>query len=421
MKRLRALTGTSRLLISVAATASCFAFSGSQPAYTQTNFRDIRWSAYHDKATGASIEYPSSVLSETHAESGRTALKSRDQRASLIIYSRPSMNARPQEFMERQFSFHGLSIDYHRVTDEFFVVSGTRAIMVHYIRCNLERSIYACFELSYPKKETKQWDAIVARISRSLKVEGDAGITNSSRKHGRDDHNKHELVQRLMQTVPDMKLSGSVNTRVPLIPCQTSGMTGDEAPPQLPSSTTLMLPPHTAAKVSLYKSSTGAILGPKAWTCKGSFGSSGSSLTLAPTGEGLRDDNDYRGPLIIRYLAIGETSGRFTVASIAALLFPALENFVESVRSEGIAEISTARPPADTYYYLTPSVVAFRTKPKSVGLARAIELKPSNYADHGLVHLYNKKDSISIAVLVVRLDARHTDLIPAILATEMLQ
>lgn len=63
-------------------------------------------------------------------------------------------------------------VDYRRVSSRFFVVSGVRQGIVFYRRCNRERNIssLACFDIAYPKTELRDWDAIVTRISLSLKT-----------------------------------------------------------------------------------------------------------------------------------------------------------------------------------------------------------------------------------------------------------
>lgn len=63
-------------------------------------------------------------------------------------------------------------VDYRRVSSKFFVVSGVRQGIVFYRRCNRERNILhlACFDIAYPKAELRDWDAIVTRVSLSLKA-----------------------------------------------------------------------------------------------------------------------------------------------------------------------------------------------------------------------------------------------------------
>jgi hypothetical protein len=58
-----------------------------------------------------------------------------------------------------------------RVTDEFYAVWGTRQRRLVCARCNFlpPGGIVDCLMLEYPARETKRWNPIVTRISRSLR------------------------------------------------------------------------------------------------------------------------------------------------------------------------------------------------------------------------------------------------------------
>jgi hypothetical protein len=62
-------------------------------------------------------------------------------------------------------------LDYSRVTNRFFAISGVNEGQVFYSRCNFapgpDPTIH-CIYLYYPQHETRAWDATVTRISRSL-------------------------------------------------------------------------------------------------------------------------------------------------------------------------------------------------------------------------------------------------------------
>jgi hypothetical protein len=61
---------------------------------------------------------------------------------------------------------------YRRVTPSFFAISAEREGMIYYSRCNfstLRGATIHCFDLVYPQSEKRAWDAIVTRISLSLR------------------------------------------------------------------------------------------------------------------------------------------------------------------------------------------------------------------------------------------------------------
>jgi hypothetical protein len=58
------------------------------------------------------------------------------------------------------------------VTPNFFAISAADQGRVYYSRCNLSRRAAGrmhCIYLAYPERETKAWDGVVTRISRSLR------------------------------------------------------------------------------------------------------------------------------------------------------------------------------------------------------------------------------------------------------------
>jgi hypothetical protein len=63
-------------------------------------------------------------------------------------------------------------IQYRRVTPSFFAISAEREGTIYYSRCNfsgLRGQTIHCFDLVYPQPEKQAWDAIVTRISLSLR------------------------------------------------------------------------------------------------------------------------------------------------------------------------------------------------------------------------------------------------------------
>jgi hypothetical protein len=60
-------------------------------------------------------------------------------------------------------------LDYERGTPSFFAISAVKNNTIYYSRCNFSHSAIHCFDLVYPEREKRAWDAIVTRISLSLR------------------------------------------------------------------------------------------------------------------------------------------------------------------------------------------------------------------------------------------------------------
>ena len=67
------------------------------------------------------------------------------------------------------------ALDYTRIARSFFAISSEHDGVILYSRCNFSRAGRAihCFDLVYPQEEKRSWDAVVTRISLSLRpIEG---------------------------------------------------------------------------------------------------------------------------------------------------------------------------------------------------------------------------------------------------------
>jgi hypothetical protein len=52
----------------------------------------------------------------------------------------------------------------------FVAISSVRHVLIFYSRCNFSAdAAIHCFDLVYPRQEKRAWDAVVTRISRSLR------------------------------------------------------------------------------------------------------------------------------------------------------------------------------------------------------------------------------------------------------------
>jgi hypothetical protein len=93
-----------------------------------------------------------------------------DGRAGLSIYSlRNRERYTPAGYLERYLKDRPSEIQYKRVANDFFAVSKYSGRKILYRRCNFSLQTIHCIDLSYPSDEKSQWDAVVTRISRSLR------------------------------------------------------------------------------------------------------------------------------------------------------------------------------------------------------------------------------------------------------------
>jgi hypothetical protein len=135
----------------------------------------IGWSRYVEPGSGTSVSYPAGIFSEEdgrpHEGEGRR-FRTADNRAVLEVYGlRNTTRETPRSYLDRHLAVDKRILDYSRVTNRFFAISGINEGQVFYSRCNFARGqapTIRCIYLYYPERETRSWDAIVTRISRSL-------------------------------------------------------------------------------------------------------------------------------------------------------------------------------------------------------------------------------------------------------------
>jgi hypothetical protein len=130
------------------------------------------WVEYTD-ARGTRIEYPADMFPTKNRVEVGEAFSTADGRARLHMYSIPNAKAlSPGKFMRTHFPGARSALTYDRVARNFFALSTRREGVILYVRCNFSRSrggTLHCVELRYPQGEKATWDAVVTRISRSLR------------------------------------------------------------------------------------------------------------------------------------------------------------------------------------------------------------------------------------------------------------
>jgi hypothetical protein len=133
-----------------------------------------QWAVFAE--TGAAVDYPANIFNVEAGPSPRGTgrrLQTDDGRAEFMLYvAANEEHDSPGSYVRKYLAVPKAKLDYTRITDRFFVVSGSDSGRVFYSRCNYPRGPSGpmhCIYLLYPEAETHAWDAIVTRISRSLR------------------------------------------------------------------------------------------------------------------------------------------------------------------------------------------------------------------------------------------------------------
>ena len=132
------------------------------------------WRTFEVPDFGTRIQYPASIF--TPAGQPETGLGQRferaDGRAVLSIYARPNKAGEtPRTYLRKNLRVKS-GLDYVRIARSFFAISSERDDVILYSRCNFSggaRGVIHCFDLKYPREEKRSWDAVVTRISLSLR------------------------------------------------------------------------------------------------------------------------------------------------------------------------------------------------------------------------------------------------------------
>jgi hypothetical protein len=100
-------------------------------------------------------------------------MESADGAARLMVYVEDNdAHQSPASFVHTNLATPISQIDYRRITDRFFAVSGENDGRIFYSRCNFpdaRNGPFHCIFLSYKSSEKEAWDAIVTHISLSLR------------------------------------------------------------------------------------------------------------------------------------------------------------------------------------------------------------------------------------------------------------
>jgi hypothetical protein len=128
------------------------------------------WRTFEVPQFGTRVAYPAGLFSvpvgSTEMGTGQR-FRTSDGRAELSVYSRANAgDETPRSYLRNNLRSN---LDYERVTPSFFAISEETGDRIYYSRCNFSPAAIHCFDLEYPRREKRAWDAIVTRISRSLR------------------------------------------------------------------------------------------------------------------------------------------------------------------------------------------------------------------------------------------------------------
>jgi hypothetical protein len=163
-----------KLFFSTAAAAAAISASLYGQAFPSPSAEGWRILAFPD--LGTSVQYPAGIFSVSDGKPQKgigERLSTHDGRATLSVYARANERGEtPASYLHHYLLTPRSQLDYHRVTPSFFAISALKEDMIYYSRCNFSRSgtgAIHCLDLVYPASEKRAWDAIVTRISLSLR------------------------------------------------------------------------------------------------------------------------------------------------------------------------------------------------------------------------------------------------------------
>ena len=132
------------------------------------------WRTFEVPDFGTRVQYPASIF--TPAGDPEMGLGQRferaDGRAVLSIYARPKAGETPRTYLRKHLRVERSQLEYVRIARSFFAISSERDGVILYSRCNFSRGARGaihCFDMKYPQEEKRSWDAVVTRISLSLR------------------------------------------------------------------------------------------------------------------------------------------------------------------------------------------------------------------------------------------------------------
>jgi hypothetical protein len=152
-----------------------FAMLPNATAQIRRQMPFLDWRTFTVPEYGTEIEYPAAVfVPEGAPEKGvGERFKSTDGRALFSVYSRENVAGdTPASYVRKNLRVDRNTLEYQRIAPSFFAISTEREGLIYYSRCNFSSGAGAaihCFDLIYPQEQKRSWDAVVTRISLSLR------------------------------------------------------------------------------------------------------------------------------------------------------------------------------------------------------------------------------------------------------------
>ena len=160
--------------LTLAAAGLLFGAFAALPQDVQAQFSraELDWRVHADETTGPRVDFPSALFPVDAGATERGTGRVFETSECRAIFSASMLENEegdtPSSYLRKFLKVDPSTLDYRRVTDRFFAVSGVRDGEVYYSRCNFHRHMH-CIYMSYPERELRAWDAIVTRVSLSLR------------------------------------------------------------------------------------------------------------------------------------------------------------------------------------------------------------------------------------------------------------
>lgn len=195
-----------------------------------------------------------------------------------------------------------------------------------------------------------------------------------------------------------MNHSEARSVAIQFVGCKSDGQVGPMDAP-IKNEAVIDISAAAGEHLAYYKARSGpGVLAPREWFCFGTYGSSGETLYVSPSPLKTSDLfatnwNGFVGPAIEISRYYGGTSGRFTVATVIARVFPAHRDFVRKTIAENAAgdasPISFIFGPydKDILRYRSKNVVEFQTPANMEGLGTHSHLRKNGDAISGVAIL----------------------------------
>ncbi|WP_244635080.1 hypothetical protein [Methylosinus sp. C49] len=137
------------------------------------------WIAYRNARFGTTADLPKGwTMGEAPENDDGRVFTSPDRQAEIAVYGGYRAFQKDQEFADRLAPGEGESVTYAKKGKDWVVVSGTKGDRIFYRRSLLScrGEIWNNVSIEYPASQKKKFDALVTRVSRSLRAGRSDGL-----------------------------------------------------------------------------------------------------------------------------------------------------------------------------------------------------------------------------------------------------